>query len=112
MLRHHLALMVPEPATASGIRVGGEVRHWEEGKSMVFDDTYEHEAWNDTDSDRVVLFLDIVRPLRPPLSWVNSLILAAVQRSRFIKAARAQHVQREAAFTAAWNQATEQSGAR
>jgi len=107
VLRHHLALMVPEPATASGIRVGGEVRHWEQGRSLVFDDTYEHEAWNDTDTDRVVLFLDIVRPLRPPVSWVNSMILAAVQRSPFIKAARAQHVQREAAFTAAWNRATD-----
>jgi aspartyl/asparaginyl beta-hydroxylase (cupin superfamily) len=34
----------------------------------VFDDTYEHETWNAADTDRVVLFLDIVRPLRPPVS--------------------------------------------
>jgi len=78
----------------------------------VFDDTYEHEAWNDTDSDRVVLFLDIIRPLRPPVSWINSLILAAVQRSPIITSARAQHVRREAAFTAAWNDATDQSSTR
>ena len=83
------------------------IRVSRDGRSLVFDDTYEHEAWNDTDTDRVVLFLDIVRPLRPPVSWVNSMILAAVQRSPFVKAARAQHVQREAAFTAAWNRATD-----
>ena len=33
---------------------------------MIFDDTYEHEAWNDTDRTRVVLFVDFVRPLRAP----------------------------------------------
>ena len=33
---------------------------------QIFDDTYEHEVWNDTDEERVVLFLDIVRPFEPP----------------------------------------------
>jgi len=109
VLRHHLALVVPEPAGLSGIKVGNQTRHWAEGHSLVFDDTYEHEAWNDTDRDRVVLFIDVVRPLRPPLSWLNTLVLWAVPRSGFIKAARAQHVQREAVFTAAWD-AHEQAG--
>lgn len=47
VLRHHLAIIVPEPATASGIKVGDEVRHWNAGRSLVFDDTYQHEAWNE-----------------------------------------------------------------
>jgi aspartyl/asparaginyl beta-hydroxylase (cupin superfamily) len=67
VLRHHLALIVPEPRKGCGIRVGDQTRHWSEGQSLVFDDTYEHEAWNDTDGERVVLFLDITRPLRPPM---------------------------------------------
>ena len=50
--------MVPEPEDQVGIRVGGEVADWREGASLVFDDTYEHEAWNDTDGTRVVLFVD------------------------------------------------------
>jgi aspartyl/asparaginyl beta-hydroxylase (cupin superfamily) len=103
VLRHHLALIVPEPADACGIRVGDQVRHWVEGSSLVFDDTYEHEAWNDTDGSRVVLFLDVKRPLRPPMNWLNTAIIRAVAASPFAKAARAQHLAREETFTATWN---------
>ncbi len=48
----HLALSVPP---GCGIRVGSESRGWEEGKCLVFDDTFEHEAWNGSDADRYVL---------------------------------------------------------
>ena len=89
MLRHHLALIIPEPESACGIRVGDQVRHWQQGRSLVFDDTYEHEAWNNTEVDRVVLFLDIIRPLRPQMNWVNQTIIRAVARSPFVRAARA-----------------------
>ena len=54
------------------------------------------------DGVRVVLFCDIVRPLRWPLSWLNRLIITSVARSPFIKRARAQHVAREQAFAAQW----------
>ena len=103
VLRHHLALVVPEPREKCGIRVGDQVRHWIEGSSLVFDDTYEHEAWNETDSERVVLFLDIKRPLRRPVNWINDGIIKAVSRSPFVKSARAQHVAREQQFAAAWD---------
>jgi aspartyl/asparaginyl beta-hydroxylase (cupin superfamily) len=103
VLRHHLALIVPEPADRCGIRVADQVRHWVEGESLVFDDTYEHEAWNHTDGERVVLFLDIRRPLRQPANLVNGGIIRAVQKSPLIRNARAQHVAREAQFMAAWN---------
>ena len=49
VLRYHLALKVPEPADQCGITVHGVTRHWEEGKSLVFDDVWEHSAWNETD---------------------------------------------------------------
>lgn len=110
VLRHHLALMVPEPREQCGIRVGDQVRHWIEGASLVFDDTYEHEAWNDTDGERVVLFLDIKRPLRPPVNWINDGIIKAVSKSPFVKNARAQHVAREEQFAAAWNAALGAAG--
>lgn len=55
----HLPLIVPP---ACRFRVGNEVRTWETGKLMVFDDTIEHEAWNDSDQNRVVLIFDIWRP--------------------------------------------------
>jgi aspartyl/asparaginyl beta-hydroxylase (cupin superfamily) len=55
----HLPLIVPPGCK---FRVGNEVRAWEEGKLMIFDDTIEHEAWNDSNEDRVVLIFDIWRP--------------------------------------------------
>jgi len=55
----HLPLIVPP---GCNFRVGNEVRAWEEGKLMIFDDTIEHEAWNDSSEDRVVLIFDIWRP--------------------------------------------------
>ena len=55
----HLPLIVPQGCR---FRVGNEVREWEEGKLMIFDDTIEHEAWNDSGEDRVVLIFDIWRP--------------------------------------------------
>ncbi len=55
----HLPLVVPPDC---GFRVGNEVREWEVGKLLIFDDTMEHEAWNDSDEDRVVLIFDVWRP--------------------------------------------------
>ncbi|HMK96394.1 MAG TPA: aspartyl/asparaginyl beta-hydroxylase domain-containing protein [Acidimicrobiales bacterium] len=91
VVRYHLALKVPEPASASGIKVGGEVAHWEEGKSLLFDDGYTHEAWNGTDDTRVVLFCDILRPLRPPADQVNRGLVKAISWSPFIQDARSRH---------------------
>ena len=59
----HLPLVVPPDC---GFRVGNEVRQWEVGKLLIFDDTIEHEAWNDSDEDRVVLIFDVWRPELTP----------------------------------------------
>jgi len=56
----HLPLVLPGPAR---FRVGNEVREWRMGKAWVFDDTIEHEAWNDADELRVILIFDIWNPL-------------------------------------------------
>jgi aspartyl/asparaginyl beta-hydroxylase (cupin superfamily) len=84
VLRYHLGLVVPEDAEACRIRVGEDVRHWEEGKSMVFDDTFNHEVWNDTDETRVVLFVDVMRPLPFPESLINRAIIKAIGFSPFV----------------------------
>ena len=55
----HLPLIVPPQC---GFRVGNETREWVPGSAMVFDDTIEHEAWNDSDALRVVLIFDIWHP--------------------------------------------------
>jgi aspartyl/asparaginyl beta-hydroxylase (cupin superfamily) len=55
----HLPLIVPG---GCGLRVGNETRIWEPGKALIFDDSIEHEAWNDSGELRVVLLLDVWRP--------------------------------------------------
>ncbi|MEA2314922.1 MAG: ornithine lipid ester-linked acyl 2-hydroxylase [Solirubrobacteraceae bacterium] len=84
VLRYHLGLIVPGEAEACRIRVGEDVRYWEEGASMIFDDTFNHEAWNDTDETRVVLFVDVLRPLPFPESAINRLIVKAIGYSPFV----------------------------
>ena len=55
----HLPLIVPDGCR---FRVGNEVRQWVEGKAWLFDDTIEHEAWNDSKDVRVILLFEIWRP--------------------------------------------------
>lgn len=55
----HLPLIVPP---GCGFRVGPETREWVAGKAWVFDDTIEHEAWNDSDEPRLILIFDIWNP--------------------------------------------------
>jgi aspartate beta-hydroxylase len=55
----HLPLIVPP---GCGFRVGGETREWRVGTGWVFDDTIEHEAWNDSDTPRAILIFDVWNP--------------------------------------------------
>jgi ornithine lipid ester-linked acyl 2-hydroxylase len=98
VLRYHLGLVIPASDERAGIKVGGETAHWEEGKSLVFDDTFEHEAWNDTDETRVVLFVDVVRPLRQPVKAFNDFMIKAIGYSPFIQDARRRHEDWERRF--------------
>lgn len=88
LLRCHLALMVPEPQARCRIEVGGEWVAWEEGRCLVFDDTYKHQVENDTDGVRVVLFIDVLRPMKFPGSLLNRAVLALIRLSPFIQDAR------------------------
>ena len=55
----HLPLIVPDNCR---FRVGNETREWVEGKAWCFDDTIEHEAWNESDKTRVILLFEVWRP--------------------------------------------------
>ncbi len=56
----HLPLVVPE---GCGFRVGAETRQWRVGEAWAFDDTIEHEAWNDSGEPRAILIVDCWNPL-------------------------------------------------
>jgi aspartyl/asparaginyl beta-hydroxylase (cupin superfamily) len=55
----HIPLIVPHNCA---IRVGNETRSWREGEALIFDDSFEHEAWNKSNETRVILLFEIWRP--------------------------------------------------
>lgn len=89
VLRLHLALLVPQPAERCRIRIADELHTWQEGRCLVFDDTYNHQVWNDTDGYRVVLFVDFERPLRWPLAGFNRWLLNLAALAPFLREANA-----------------------
>jgi aspartyl/asparaginyl beta-hydroxylase (cupin superfamily) len=60
----HLPLILPGSCR---FRVGAETREWRAGEAWVFDDTIEHEAWNDADAPRAILIFDVWNPQLTPL---------------------------------------------
>jgi beta-hydroxylase len=87
LLRFHLGLLVPEPRERVRIRIGNEFRNWSEGNALIFDDTFNHEVWNDTDGYRVVLFVDFARPLRKPWNSLNEHFLSIGAFAPFLREA-------------------------
>lgn len=85
VLRLHLALKVPQPADELGIRVGGERCQWQEGRVLIFDDSYEHEVWNRSQDERVVLFVDFDKPLAQPARLVNALMIRLAAFTPFLR---------------------------
>jgi ornithine lipid ester-linked acyl 2-hydroxylase len=85
VIRCHLGLMVPADRDNCWLRVDDKVCHWQEGRCLVFDDTYEHEVHNDTDDVRVVLFLDFDRPMDLPGRLLNRLVVGAIRGSAYVK---------------------------
>jgi beta-hydroxylase len=71
-LRYHLGLVVPGEPGACRIDVGDRTHEWAEGRSLLFDDSVEHEAWNETAEDRYVLFVEA--------RWPTSGLTGAVDR--------------------------------
>ena len=100
VLRLHLGLIVPEPHDKLAIRVADRICHWAEGEALVFDDAYEHEAWNDTDKTRVVLFVDFVKPLRFPGNLINWALLNLAVFTPFIREGLDNHKEWERRFYA------------
>ena len=64
IVRAHLGLIIPKDAEKCRLRVGDTINVWHPGEVFVFDDTYEHEVWNDTPDERVILLFDFNRPMR------------------------------------------------
>lgn len=102
LIRCHLGLIIPGNPGDCRMRIEKDNIFWEEGKAVVFDDTYEHEVWNNTEEVRVVLLLDVVRPFRPGLmSFLNRKIVGLIGQSSYVKEAMENHQRWEKEFYSA-----------
>jgi beta-hydroxylase len=94
----HLGLIVPRDGDVR-LRLGDRVLRWAEGETLVFDDTFDHEVWNDTSGTRMVLLIQFRRPLRQPGRWFVDKFLAWIRGSAFVQEAHANVL--------SWNRARE-----
>lgn len=85
LVRCHLALKVPREAGRVVMQVGSRRFHWEEGRAIVFDDTFRHEVWNDSDEERAVLLIDTRRPMRRPGRAAFAIVRALLRLSPFVR---------------------------
>jgi aspartyl/asparaginyl beta-hydroxylase (cupin superfamily) len=77
-LRYHLALKVPERDPPS-MRIKDQIVTWKEGEGFLFDDTWNHEVRNKSQDIRVVLVVDLIRPLRPVGNAINRIVCWALR---------------------------------
>jgi aspartyl/asparaginyl beta-hydroxylase (cupin superfamily) len=74
----HLGLVIQRGCS---LRVGTEVLNWQEGKCLVFDDSFEHEAWNNSDGERIVLLIQFWHPdLTDAEVWAIKAVGASLYR--------------------------------
>jgi aspartyl/asparaginyl beta-hydroxylase (cupin superfamily) len=72
-LRYHLGLVVPKTNPPT-LRIKDQHHTWREGESILFDDSWDHEVINNATEDRVVLIVDIRRPMPLPFAAVNRFV--------------------------------------
>ena len=94
----HLGLSIPEPPEKCTMQVEDIDLHWNEGKWLVFDDSYFHQVHNDTDQRRIILLIQVKRPMRLLGRLVNDFALWNIRRSPFVQDARQNLGQWEKAF--------------
>jgi ornithine lipid ester-linked acyl 2-hydroxylase len=107
IVRAHLGLIIPKDAEKCRMRVGDTMNVWHPGKIFVFDDTYEHEVWNDTDEERVVLLFDFNRPMRLWGRVINNAFVRAMKLTAFYQEPKKNMVAFEDRFEAATRRANE-----
>ncbi len=98
ILTAHLGLRVPQGRAACRMQVANEIVRWDEGRTLVFDDTFHHEVWNDSSEVRAILLIQFRRPVGLLGRLVGGAFLFGIRHSRFVQDARAQIGQWEAAM--------------
>jgi aspartyl/asparaginyl beta-hydroxylase (cupin superfamily) len=79
ILRYHLPLRVSTDNPPS-LRVGTEYHTWSEGRPILIDDTFDHQVYNESTGTRIMLIIDVLRPLNPALDLLNRVCLRLKRR--------------------------------
>ena len=98
LIRCHLGLIVPSEPERCFMDVGDVRCAWQEGRTLLFDDTYPHAVQNDTQHERVVLLFDFLRPLTTRGRCARSLLFWFFRRSAFVQDAVRKEMQWEQRF--------------
>jgi ornithine lipid ester-linked acyl 2-hydroxylase len=98
LVRCHLGLIVPPEPGRCFMDVGGVRCTWQEGRTLLFDDTYPHTVQNDTAHERVVLLFDFLRPLTAQGRLVRRVLFWFFRRSAFVQDAVRREIQWEERF--------------
>lgn len=85
IMRYMLPLSVPDDKENCFLWVNGIKYSWTDGKSVLWDDTYPHKVYNDTNQLRVLLYMDVVRPIDGLLGKINLLVLKLIQNSQIVR---------------------------
>jgi len=107
ILRVHIGLIIPKDYDKCRIRVGDDIKAWQEGSMFILDDTYNHEVWNETDEERVILLFDFDRPMKWPGRLANKLSIAAMKMTAFYQEPKKNLVNFEDRFEAATQRASD-----
>lgn len=87
-VRCHLGLIVPQEKEKCYMDVNGTKCVWEEGHAFMFDDTFPHEVYNDTKEERVVLLIDVERPMTRKGLFASRLAMWILRRTAYVVDAR------------------------
>jgi beta-hydroxylase len=77
IMRYHLGVIIPNGAVK--IKIDHKEYQWSEGESLIFDDSFQHEVWNNTNQNRVVLFVDFTRRLLMHLQVISNVFLYLIK---------------------------------
>jgi beta-hydroxylase len=84
-LNCHLGMVIPEGSGRCAMEVAGQTVEWREGEWLVFDETNRHQVWNERAEPRVVLFLQVRRPMRLVGRVAADLLIRAIRRTTFVQ---------------------------
>ena len=107
ILSSHLGLIIPKDAQKCRMRVGDTINVWRPGELFVFDDTYDHEVWNDSGEERVILLFHFDRPMRVPGRILNKTFVKLLKLSAYYQDAKINMATYEDRFEAATRRAND-----